>query len=560
MGEIEAKNAFWETYCYIKGDTGVTGLGLSRLVIGRTERKDFCILSKDQVLETKAVVPQNLGRYLPLCEEFDDKGKCINGFSCLKGHAVGTRKNIDSTEADENLLILDRYGKSVFAASPREANDTLGLRVGCYLKKTKQFHHTKLYLCEDYTLRTCTRAEACPYIHVSPDFLQPKFYEEYPPDIKGEHTILEAFHKLEEPTPQHNDFAARLSSEGLHKVRDLNKLSNEVFGYLEEVYGEADKDKALFDLLAQVRLLPQELSVQGALKKFEATTTATQMELSYLQSQSIVNMEDLARLKFRTLLTMPISSALKSCLQLMRERINPKDENIPFEVIDLRDNNTPVPTYVRCVVDRMKGFHESLHGSWRKSAKSQMVISAITYVKDCRCEVGSRKKIMTPVKPPSARFMPYPQLSPSLSPCSPPKDTMGGKFTYEWCSCPREVVHSINYELSTPSGSRCSEQNGLGKIASSGMPTSCIREVFVRGLAQDGYPDPNPLFPCGVCENMFRKLSRDVFQVHRADIMLYMYDTQDEPVKLIRLPFSEISNRASKKFKTFLDTEIRNST
>jgi hypothetical protein len=88
-----------------------------------------------------------------------------------------------------------------------------------------------------------------------------------------------------------------------------------------------------------------------------------------------------------------------------------------------------------------------------------------------------------------------------------------------------------------------------------GLPTSCIREVFVHGGVHDG-EDPNPLFPCGVCENMFRRISKDVIKEHGADVMLYMFNSGDNPTKLVCLPVTEISHRAGSAWKKFLEEDV----
>lgn len=124
-----------------------------------------------------------------------------------------------------------------------------------------------------------------------------------------------------------------------------------------------------------------------------------------------------------------------------------------------------------------------------------------------------------------------------------------------WCQCPRRWEMGLNYELSTPSGSRCSEQNVLGKIASMGLPTWCIREVFCHGTAHNG-EDPNPLFPCGVCENMLRRISKDVRKQHGAEVMLYMFDAESNVRKLVCIPVSEISHRDGTSFRRFVEEDV----
>lgn len=110
-----------------------------------------------------------------------------------------------------------------------------------------------------------------------------------------------------------------------------------------------------------------------------------------------------------------------------------------------------------------------------------------------------------------------------------------------WCECPRRWVLAFNYELNTGTGSRCSEQNALGQLAAQGVPLWAIREVFVHG--QTSAADPNPLFPCGVCENMFKRVAAKLEEKHDgADIVLYMFDSQHGS-RLVRMQMRDISLR-----------------
>lgn len=115
-----------------------------------------------------------------------------------------------------------------------------------------------------------------------------------------------------------------------------------------------------------------------------------------------------------------------------------------------------------------------------------------------------------------------------------------------WCTCARQGVIAVNYELSTPSGSRCSEQNAMGKLASMGVPTWSVREVFVHGVHHT--KEVNPLFPCGVCENMLRKVNHDVNDRYGCDVVLHMFDSQ-APRRVVCLPIPAISHRDGINFK-----------
>ena len=359
-----------------------------------------------------------------------------------------------------------------------------------------------------------------------------------------------------------------LEEQGLKNVAQVNKITPEVFDSLtaslrESVVPTMSKEgqethycfqqfialpprsrKLLLEFwmrLEEVRSIPDELSIDYCITKFGHTLSQRYAET--LQAHSLASIRDLRKIQFKLFLALPLPAYILSVLQIIRERRRVKETNSPFEVISLTQR-AGCSSGMHQVVSQLVKYQQSIDSSWKKSADSQVVTTAITYVSGCSCAKGGRQ---------SFRFQPYPASSSS-----------GGVAS--WCSCKREVVLSTNYELSTPSGSRCSEQNGLGKIASMGHPTSSIREVYVRGWKEGvgSYSrgvlveDPNPLFPCGVCEGMFKKLSKDVYRKHKADISLFMFESQTEhPTKLITMPFSEISNRASRRFKSFVAEELR---
>eukprot|EP00754_Rhynchopus_humris_P000875 Rhum_TRINITY_DN10546_c0_g1::Rhum_TRINITY_DN10546_c0_g1_i1::g.38979::m.38979 len=321
---------------------------------------------------------------------------------------------------------------------------------------------------------------------------------------------------------------------GLRTVGDVSRLSTEVFRVSLDAAAAASRgDEVLWAALKVVRELPDELGTADAHARLFGRCLGTG-EVTLLQEHSVATVRELRKMKFATFLALPIPAALASDLQTIRERRREKETASPFEVVDLgaRGDGDAVSSLVRALVS----YQNDIDTSWKKSACSQVVSTVITYAPGCACVKGRAAPRMCPYRGASATAPPGP----------------GG-----WCTCTRETVFSTNYELSTPSGSRCSEQNGLGQLAAMGHPTSCIREVYVRGYREAG-ADPNPLFPCGVCEQMFRKLSKDVFRKHQAEITLFMLDSQSpQPRKLITMPFSEISNRASQRFKSFVDSELR---
>ena len=100
----------------------------------------------------------------------------------------------------------------------------------------------------------------------------------------------------------------------------------------------------------------------------------------------------------------------------------------------------------------------------------------------------------------------------------------------------------------------------MGKIASLGVPTYAIREVFVHAGSYPGRVarnDPNPLFPCAVCENMLRRVSKDVLKAHGGDVILYMFDGEHDPRKLVMIPILEMSHREGATFRRFLEDDVR---
>ena len=321
---------------------------------------------------------------------------------------------------------------------------------------------------------------------------------------------------------------------GLRTVGDVSRLSTEVFRAALDAAAAASRgDEVLWAALKAVRELPDELGTADAHARLFGRGLGTG-ELALLQEHAVATVRELRKMKFASFLALPLPAALASDLQTIRERRREKETTSPFEVVDLsgRGDGDAVSSLVHALVL----YQNDIDTSWKKSACSQVVSTVITYAPRCACVKGRAAPRMCPYRGASATAPPGP----------------GG-----WCTCTRETVFSTNYELSTPSGSRCSEQNGLGQLAAMGHPTSCIREVYVRGYREAG-ADPNPLFPCGVCEQMFRKLSKDVFRKHQAEITLFMLDSQSpQPRKLITMPFSEISNRASQRFKSFVDSELR---
>jgi cytidine deaminase len=69
----------------------------------------------------------------------------------------------------------------------------------------------------------------------------------------------------------------------------------------------------------------------------------------------------------------------------------------------------------------------------------------------------------------------------------------------------KRFVTAVNYELSTPGGSRCAEQNAIGMAIANNpkLQFKDVRDIVVYGSGGLS----NPLYPCGVCQENLRKLN-----------------------------------------------------
>ena len=56
---------------------------------------------------------------------------------------------------------------------------------------------------------------------------------------------------------------------------------------------------------------------------------------------------------------------------------------------------------------------------------------------------------------------------------------------------------------------------------------------------------------------MFRRVSKDVHKEHGGDVMLYMFDVEENPRKLVVMPVTEMSNRDGANFKRFVEEDLR---
>ena len=105
----------------------------------------------------------------------------------------------------------------------------------------------------------------------------------------------------------------------------------------------------------------------------------------------------------------------------------------------------------------------------------------------------------------------------------------------------KKFVTAVNYELSTPGGSRCAEQNAIGMAIANNpkLQFEDIRDIVVYGSGGLS----NPLYPCGVCQENLRKLNIN------NQIKVYTYPTDYEnenhelPTTVYEMELKDILNR-----------------
>ncbi|CBH15986.1 hypothetical protein, conserved [Trypanosoma brucei gambiense DAL972] len=353
-------------------------------------------------------------------------------------------------------------------------------------------------------------------------------------DIGGDNltktTAATPLRNLLPPQEGLDTFLAQLEEVELQTVGDVQRLSTKAFDAF--VGGCEPQWTPLWLNISIFREIQPKASLESVLISFPGVTAPVVLPPNLTNVLSLLDMsqKDFYKLK----LTINVQAACEKIrarfwssrdyrtLDLKREGAKSFFTNVTLEILQFRS------TMADC--------------SWRKKdPMRQVVTSLMTYVdhKKCHCNVtcGSRRH--------------WSMHKSALS--SNGNGMSNATFPdHSWCTCPRSTVMAVNYELSTPSGSRCSEQNALGKLASMGLPTCAVREVFVHGEHQGSKKDPNPLFPCGVCENMLRKVAHDVLEIHGGDVMLYMYDSTHNPKRLVYLPITEISYRDDMGFREFV--------
>ncbi|RNF05523.1 hypothetical protein TraAM80_04445 [Trypanosoma rangeli] len=319
-------------------------------------------------------------------------------------------------------------------------------------------------------------------------------------------------------------FLSQLDELGLRTVGDVQQLSNNAF---DAIVARSDPCWLLQWLnIALVR----DIQTQHQLREVLATFPDIPTPVSLLPCLTTVL--SLIRLSSKEFYSLVLPVKVQAACEQIRVRFEPGRN---CNIVDLIKE--PEGSFISSVCPIIMSFRQThAHASWRKKDPNRPVVtSLITYIDpdECHCKADAGQRARYPaLSSEGQKWQKYPRNA--------------------WCTCNRSYVIAVNYELSTPSGSRCSEQNALGKLASMGLPTSAIREIFVHGENRRAETDPNPLFPCGVCENMLRRVTRDVYDMYGGDVVLYMFDSTVNPKKLVYLPINEISYRDERTFSKFI--------
>ncbi|KPA81740.1 hypothetical protein ABB37_04031 [Leptomonas pyrrhocoris] len=328
-----------------------------------------------------------------------------------------------------------------------------------------------------------------------------------------------------------DSFYQFLEGEGVRTVGDMQVLGNAAFDSL--AIRVPPQWAEVFLTLSSLRDLDTKMPLREALLAFPRVEEPVKLP-DYLRC--VGDLLNLTAPAFAKLNVLPF--VVDAC-SIIRARYE-LDET--FNVIDLkREDDDSFFIVVTRMILNFRTHHA--HNSWRKHDPTRPVVtSVLTFVdvNECHCHRNGGDANNT--------------IEEHIDAVIPDDTAVVGVPSGSWCNCPRRAVIAVNYELSTPSGSRCSEQNAMGKLASLGVPTWGVREVFVHGM--NIKKEANPLFPCGVCENMLQKVTKDVMSHYGGDVTLYMFDAT-HPRKIVFLTIPEISNRDGANFKKFVAEDLR---
>jgi cytidine deaminase len=109
----------------------------------------------------------------------------------------------------------------------------------------------------------------------------------------------------------------------------------------------------------------------------------------------------------------------------------------------------------------------------------------------------------------------------------------------------RRFVTAVNYELTTPGGSRCAEQNAIG-LAIAKEPQLKFEEINNIVIFGGGGLS-NPCWPCGVCMENLRKLNKaNQIKIYGYPTG-YVYEFENLPRSMIQLSVSKLNQRPGER-------------
>ncbi|KAK7201586.1 CDD/CDA-like deaminase [Novymonas esmeraldas] len=375
--------------------------------------------------------------------------------------------------------------------------------------------------------KSCRNGISCLYVHADKP-VSPKQAQTSEISLRqwGQHVMADALSEDEMDA-----FYGFLDAQGIRTVGDMQVLGNTAFDSLAARV--APRWAEAFLTLSALRDVDTKTPLQTALLAFP------RVEAPVVLPAFLKTVGDLLNLTALAFAQLQVAPFVMDACALVRSRCG-NDE--AFNIIDLKKED-PDSFFSKATRMILNFCRVRAHCSWRKHDPTRPVVtSVLTFVdvNTCRCHRNgdnlhntAQEQIEAPI-PSDIEEMGTPRGS--------------------WCQCMRRGVIAVNYELSTPSGSRCSEQNAMGKLAALGVPTWGVREVFVHGMNVN--KEANPLFPCGVCENMLQKVTKDVLAHYGGDVTLYMFDAT-APRKIVFLTIPEISNRDGANFKKFVAEDLR---
>ncbi|KAG5465919.1 hypothetical protein CUR178_00634 [Leishmania enriettii] len=462
------------------------------------------------------VSPKKVHRCFLGCEK--------SGCSCERIHFKPGAWRLRLETLPRLSLTAARAGENVRVAQ-NQIQPTAGYFFALGLKAAKVLPAVVPTMCRFN--KTCRNGISCLYIHADKP-VTPKQVQ------TSEIRLREWGRDVVEDTlsPNESDaFYAFLDEQGIRTVGDMQVLGNAAFDSLASRVPPGWAEAFL--TLSVLRDLDTKMPLTCALMAFPRIEAPVKLP-GFLNSVG-----DLLNMTASAFSQLQVAPFVMDACSLIRTRYGTDDT---FSIIDLKKE--PPNTFFSNATRMIQNFrHTRAHCSWRKHDPTRPVVtSVLTFVdvNECLCHRNGDNPINTHEERVEA---PIPSDIEEM-----------GVPSGSWCLCMRRGVIAVNYELSTPSGSRCSEQNAMGKLASLGVPTWGVREVFVHGTSS--MKESNPLFPCGVCENMLQKVTKDVLAHYGGDVTLYMFDATI-PRKIVFLTIPEISNRDGANFKKFVAEDLR---